>query len=227
MQVIKKYFMLTLLLSLSFVNNSFGTIYKDILVAGSSNGNIEILGNSDEALQTWKNIKKLKEDGSWVHTVAFNHDGTKLASGDSDGTIKIWNTSDQDPQNWKEPTILQKGGDWVMSVAFNHDGTKLASGSWNGTIKIWNTSDEALQTEQEPTILKKGGAPVLSVAFKPVVKETEMLEDEKERFDFSIGQNFVGSTIFSNSLKFNDFLSYTPTMNDRLYCFKSLLIPLL
>ena len=68
-----------------------------------------------------------------VTSVAFNHNGTILASGSWDKTIKLWNLETK-----TEIATLEGHKDFVTSVAFNHNGTLLASGSWDATIKLWN-----------------------------------------------------------------------------------------
>ena len=57
-------------------------------------------------------------------SVAFNTNGTILASGSDDRTIKLWNVET------KTEIATLKGHSYsVMSVAFNTNGTILASGS--------------------------------------------------------------------------------------------------
>ena len=34
--------------------------------------------------------EKQSAHSDWIHSVAFNHDGTKIVSGSSDKTIKVW-----------------------------------------------------------------------------------------------------------------------------------------
>ena len=59
-----------------------------------------------------------------VNSVAFNPNGSLLASGSNDKTIKLWNLET------KTKIATLKGHDhWVNSVAFNPNGTLLASGS--------------------------------------------------------------------------------------------------
>ena len=69
----------------------------------------------------------------WVNSVAFNHNGTLLASGSGDRTIKLWNLETK-----TEIATLRGHNGYVRSVAFNHNGTILASGSDDRTIKLWN-----------------------------------------------------------------------------------------
>ena len=68
-----------------------------------------------------------------VNSVAFNHNGTILASGSYDKTIKLWNVE----TNTEIATLHGHNG-LVLSVAFNHNGTLLASGSTDKRIKLWN-----------------------------------------------------------------------------------------
>ena len=65
--------------------------------------------------------------------VAFNKEGTLLASGSGDRTIKLWNVESR-----TEVATLKGHSDSVNSVAFNSEGTLLASGSYDRTIKLWN-----------------------------------------------------------------------------------------
>ena len=71
----------------------------------------------------------------FVYSLAFNPDGTILASGSSDRTIKLWDvkTSLCDVKTGTEIYILTGHKGFVHSVAFSFDGTMLASGSWDKT----------------------------------------------------------------------------------------------
>ena len=60
--------------------------------------------------------------------VAFNSEGTLLASGSADNTIKLWI---EDGSSYSEQSKIS-----VNSVAFNSEGTLLASGSADNTIKL-------------------------------------------------------------------------------------------
>ncbi|EDO04154.1 hypothetical protein SS1G_06637 [Sclerotinia sclerotiorum 1980 UF-70] len=86
-------------------------------------------------------LQTLEGHSSWVYSVAFSPDGTKIASGSRDRTIRLWDTITGE--------LLQrfKGhSDSVNSVAFSPDGTKIASGSRDRTIRLWDTvTGEPLQ----------------------------------------------------------------------------------
>ena len=68
-----------------------------------------------------------------ILSIAFNNEGTLLASGSADRTIKLWNVESR-----TEVATLEGHSDYVNSVAFNSEGTLLASGSDDKTIKLWN-----------------------------------------------------------------------------------------
>ncbi|OAG11168.1 WD40 repeat-like protein [Paraphaeosphaeria sporulosa] len=100
-------------------------------------------------------LLRLEGHSSYVNSVAFSHDSTRLASGSHDHTVRIWDASSG------EHLLTLKGhSHFVSSVAFSHDSNRLASGSWDKTVKIWDAySGECLLT------FKGHSNIVLSVAF--------------------------------------------------------------
>jgi WD40 repeat protein len=74
-------------------------------------------------------------------SVAFNPNGSILASGSLGKTVRLWDTG--------TGQCLRTLGhtDQVYSVSFSADGSILASGSHDGTVKLWKTSTgEVLET---------------------------------------------------------------------------------
>ena len=92
-----------------------------------------------------------------VNSIAFNPDGSLLASGSRDNVVRLWIPDTETLQ-----ATLHGHTASVLSVAFSSDGSLLASGSADGTIRIWNPHTETLQAT-----LHGHTASVLSVAFSP------------------------------------------------------------
>ena len=80
---------------------------------------------------TWNCIQTLEGHMDWVSSVAWNSQGTLLASGSHDTTIKIWDT-----KTWECVQTLEGHTQGVRSVTWNPQG-RLASGSLDKTIKVW------------------------------------------------------------------------------------------
>jgi eukaryotic-like serine/threonine-protein kinase len=69
-----------------------------------------------------------------VYAVAFNPEGSRLATGCSDNIVHVWDTETCD-----EMIELRGHSSYVHSVAFSPDGTMLASGSGDFTVRIWDS----------------------------------------------------------------------------------------
>jgi WD40 repeat protein len=92
-----------------------------------------------------------------VNAVAFNPDGTRLATGGSDNRARIWHTV----TGHKLLEIRQASFTAVESVAFSPDGTRLAAGSSDNSAPVW----DAVSGQQLLVMRHDGG--VTSVAFSP------------------------------------------------------------
>lgn len=76
-----------------------------------------------------------------VFSLAFNHQGTLLASGGGDNSIRLWDANPISPSFGKEVATLQRHSDWVDSLVFTPDGAAIISASErDGTIRIWEAS---------------------------------------------------------------------------------------
>jgi WD40 repeat protein len=108
---------------------SFGP--NGVLVAVSKNNNINIALWDIMKLQA---TTELPGHSKGVQVLAFNPDGTILASGGVDAEIRLWNTG-----TGKELARLidgTKGADSVFALAFSPDGKTLAAG-YTGRIIVW------------------------------------------------------------------------------------------
>lgn len=85
--------------------------------------------------KTLKQIKKFRGSGGLINSIAWNQDGTQLASGSNDNTVKIWNVG-SGKKRVTLKTTLSGHEDIVNSVVWLDEKT-IISGSWDETVKIW------------------------------------------------------------------------------------------
>ncbi|KAK6500755.1 hypothetical protein TWF506_003518 [Arthrobotrys conoides] len=100
------------------------------LASGSDDGTVKIW---DTATGVCLTTLKPQTYQVQVWSVAFSHDGQKIASSSGKNVI-LW-----DAITGTCHGILEGHADSVWSVAFSFDGKILASGSGDGVIIIWNT----------------------------------------------------------------------------------------
>ena len=104
-----------------------------------------------------KHVESYTGHGSWVWSVAWSPDGSRLASASGDHSVKIWEVS-----SGEVIATLHGHGDRVWSVAWSPDGSRLASASGDRSIKVWEVSSgEVIAT------LHGHGSWVWSVAWSP------------------------------------------------------------
>jgi WD40 repeat protein len=119
---------------------------------GDFKGNI-VVASIGENAATFKTHQDL------VTSLAFNPDGTILASASQDGSIHL---RSRNGDTWNSPPRwLSKTNKPVRSIAFSRDNV-LASGGDDGVITLW----DVVAGTQLGTLVKQDGA-VYSVAFSP------------------------------------------------------------
>ncbi|HEX4961584.1 MAG TPA: pentapeptide repeat-containing protein [Thermoanaerobaculia bacterium] len=92
-----------------------------------------------------------------VQCVAWNPEGTVLATASDDGTIKLW-----DAASGRHLNTLAGHDNRVLTVAWSPDGARLASGSYDRTVRLWDAaSGRSLNT------LAGHDNSVLTVAWSP------------------------------------------------------------
>ena len=82
-------------------------------------------------------IATLDASRGLVSDIAFNADGTLMATGDTEGEIHIW-----DVKRSTALTILESGGGEIVSLVFSPDGSTLISNDADGLVYVWQVPAE-------------------------------------------------------------------------------------
>jgi WD40 repeat protein/serine/threonine protein kinase len=74
-----------------------------------------------------------------IGRIAFNQDGTRVATASDDGTARVWDTATGLPAF--DCVLAHKGA--VLAVAFRFDGRKVLTGGADGVARCWDTATGA------------------------------------------------------------------------------------
>jgi WD40 repeat protein/serine/threonine protein kinase len=115
-------------------------------------------------MSTGERITQLSSHRAPLESVAWNSDGSRLATASWDHIVKIWDTA-----TWREIMQLNRhpGDLWgnpggTHSVAWTPDGSALAAGSHRGWVVVWDPV-----TGRELLSLPAHTASIRSIAFSP------------------------------------------------------------
>jgi len=122
-----------------------------LVVVGLSN-KIKVwdLGNQEE-------ITELNQVGD-ISSLAFNNDGTLLATGSTEGTVILWKV---DGNTFTLTGNILRLNGYARSLSFSPDNKWLAGGGSTGYAYLWD-----IETSQE-LIRIPHGSPVTSASFSP------------------------------------------------------------
>jgi len=129
-------------------------------IAFSPDGKTVVLGTIEDGVikaldaETGRQAKTFTGHKDRINGLAFNRNGTRLASASNDWTVKVW-----DPVSGGEIQTLRGHIDNLRAVAVSPRDDLIASGGDESTIHLWDTA-----SRQEPTSLPHPG-PVSSIAY--------------------------------------------------------------
>ncbi len=131
----------------------------DLLAVAAEDRNVRLF----DLKQKGKSPLVLSGHDDRVLAVAFDPDGSRLASACDGGTIRLWNarTGSLERVLAADPKGVAGHKNGVVAVAFSPDGRLLASGSFDKTVRIWD-----LDTGQSYALTGHTGT-TRAVAFSP------------------------------------------------------------
>lgn len=161
-------------------------------------------------LKTFKQLRlPIRQHQGEVYSVAFNSDGSLLASGGSDGILRIWRTD-----NWHIDTSLPNetsGQNGIFAVGFIPGGNGLAYGAGDGKLRFFGLDENSILGA--PSRVQHGGA-VTSIGFSKLgtmlasggndgsvlVWDFTNLSRGPKRFEVGVAEEITGIAIAPNEL---------------------------
>ncbi|MGA4851285.1 hypothetical protein ACOBQB_35435 [Streptomyces sp. G5(2025)] len=98
-----------------------------------------------------------------VGALAFNDDGTKLASGGEDHEVVLWDTTDPSNSGSRHSTLYGHRG-WISGLGFRKDGKELVSADVDGGVLHWRTDEPG---PSRLATLVNGGQGTSALALSP------------------------------------------------------------
>ncbi|MEL6110239.1 MAG: hypothetical protein AAFU85_29880 [Planctomycetota bacterium] len=109
------------------------------LVAATGKGDRVSILETD----TWTEVVSLLSP-SYVHSIAFCPDQSRLACGCRDNAIRLWDT-----KTWRFVAELTGHEHAVETLAFTHDGTRIVSGSSDHSVRVWDTLSQRERLDEQ------------------------------------------------------------------------------
>jgi WD40 repeat protein len=155
-------------------------------LSAASNKPLDIWGGLLSALTANTHLLTfLHEHKLPVRSVAFNPDGTMLASAGDDGQILLWRTRDhRDPDK-----LAAKARTEIYALAFHPSNTLLAAGEKDGTVTLWDLKRRA------PIWAVENISAVRSLAFSPDCKWLAMAGRFEEINIWNVGNAGAAPTL--------------------------------
>jgi WD40 repeat protein/serine/threonine protein kinase len=126
---------------------------RQLAAAGGTGSNFQIRLWDN---QTGEEQPSIEGHSDLITTLAYNPDGSLLASSGRDSVIHLWSTADGSPVR----TLPLEPGEAAFALAFSPDGKLLASASESG-LRLWNPVNGLLIAWLEQSM------PVLALSFSP------------------------------------------------------------
>lgn len=124
-----------------------------LLVVGDGLG-VKILNPSNSQLNL---LSANSLELSFIQSVAWSPDGTKIATSGVFGQVTIWNAVTGQFMFYTERSRYV-----VNWLSWSNDSSKLASASWDGTVRLWNAN-----TGAELGVIQSSGERVFAVDWSP------------------------------------------------------------